>query len=1162
MICEKCGIIFTHKHNLNRHLKIDHGEKIGGGVNLIKNALNNKFLTYTITPSQLEQNDVLIFFQQRYFNLLKIITDNIPCKWILNLGVTFFRPLAETVIYNEAFFNTPCQVSLDENNLMDQLQDSLIFFQNSIENFTNLGSGWIFSSINQLNIRICEYYPLLPASYIPTPKKLSNSKCGILNVRNTDNYCFKWSILGSLHKVPHPERPQNYRQWENDLNFQGITFPVGIRHIEKFENLNNISVSVFGYEGELFPIRVSQMDNSRHHVDLLLIKNKTTSHYCLIRNFSALNHRITKHKAKKHYCRFCVLHFNSLKQLDDHVEFCRKKKPQKVSMPSSDEIINFTQVSQMVPMPFSIFFDFESIICPSEGGKSKHEPCAYCYVIIDEEGNFYEHEGKKFHVYLGDDPVMHFLNEIIMLEEKLGQILTNVKPLIMSPENELEYQMATHCGICHEVLNSDKVRDHSHTSGKFRFAAHNGCNLNFTTPKIIPVIAHNLRGYDMHFLMEKLGAIKKDLKIGCIAQNFERYICFSLGKLRFIDSLQFLNSSLETLVNNLVKSKWSFPLMGSLENNENHLSLLLRKGIYCYEYVDSLEKLKETKLPTIENFFSKLTGEGISETDYQHALKVWETFGCKTIGDYTKLYVATDTVLLAEVMNAFRKTCYENFELEALHFVSTPGLSWSAFLKFTDVSIKPLIDIDQHLFIESGMRGGVSSVGNWRYAKANDPRCPDYFDPLQPPSSILYFDKNNLYAKGLSDFLPLGDFRFLSPAEIQHFDLNSIPPLGPKGYILCVDLAYPPHLHEQHGIYPLAPELRNISPDILSDYSNSILNLFQMKPSKNNYKLVTTLYDKLNYVVHFRNLQFYTKKGLIISQIHNILEFTQANYIEPYVSFNTEKRKHTQAESEKDFYKLCNNALYGKTCENLRNRVDISLVKDEKRANKLIKSSTFKDFRIFHHNLVAVQSIKKNIKLDKPIFIGFTVLELSKLYMYEFFYDYMLPKFGDRFNLLLTDTDSFVFHIQSENALQELKNDIKDEFDTSNFPREHFMYSDVNKGVINKMKIEFPDNPILEVVALRAKNYSLKFADNKEKRVAKGVTKAAKEHKLTHEMYKKVLFEKIVRKETMQRIGSKNHEINTIDYEKVCLSPYDDKRFFVGEHGIVSHPYGSIKCNK
>ena len=202
----------------------------------------------------------------------------------------------------------------------------------------------------------------------------------------------------------------------------------------------------------------------------------------------------------------------------------------------------------------------------------------------------------------------------------------------------------------------DSVKDHDHMTGKYRGAAHNECNLKLklnlkTTP--IPVIFHNLKGYDGHLLMQAMARVQGEIK--CIATNTEKYISFSLGNLRFIDSINFLLNSLE----NVVKGSDEFPIMEKLMPEENKRRLLLKKGIYPYEYKDSFEKFGETQLPEKEKFYSSLNDEGITDEEYERAKQVWETFGCRNLGDYHNLYVATDTLLLADVFENFRKVCQD-----------------------------------------------------------------------------------------------------------------------------------------------------------------------------------------------------------------------------------------------------------------------------------------------------------------------------------------------------------------------------------------------------------------------------------------------------------------------------------------------------------------------
>ena len=201
------------------------------------------------------------------------------------------------------------------------------------------------------------------------------------------------------------------------------------------------------------------------------------------------------------------------------------------------------------------------------------------------------------------------------------------------------------------------MKDHDHMTGKYHGAAHNECNfklkLNAKTAPIA-VIFHNMKNYDGHLLMQAMARVQG--KIKCIPTNTEKYISFSLGNLRFIDSMNFMQSRLDKLV----KGSKEFPIMQKIVPEENKRQLLLKKGIYPYEYMDSFERFHEAKLLEKEKFYSSLSGKGITGEEYTHTQEVWSTFGCQTMGEYHDLYVATDVMLLADVFENFRKVCQEN----------------------------------------------------------------------------------------------------------------------------------------------------------------------------------------------------------------------------------------------------------------------------------------------------------------------------------------------------------------------------------------------------------------------------------------------------------------------------------------------------------------------
>ena len=346
-------------------------------------------------------------------------------------------------------------------------------------------------------------------------------------------------------------------------------------------------------------------------------------------------------------------------------------------------------------------------------------------------------------------------------------------------------------------------------------------------------------------------------------------------------------------------------------------------------------------------------------------------------------YLKTDVVLLADVFQTFRKTCLASYKLDPLHYYTAPGLSWDALLKYTKIDLELLTDMDMHLFIEKGMRGGISMVSK-RYAKANNPHVADY-NPDKETNYIMYYDANNLYGWSMSQPLLFSGFKWLSGKIGKRKE--------GKGRIFEVDLEYSKHLHKLHNDYPLAPEKISVQEAWLSSYQ---ITLLENKSMLHCSKLVPNLMNKKKYVVHYRNLQLYLSLGMKVTKIHRVLEFSEKPWMEPYIRLNTDLRKQAKSAFEKDFCKLMNNSVFGKTMENFRKRVDIKLVRtdgtENEKIRKIIAKPNFNRRVRFSDELSAINVKKTNLTLNKPIYVGFSVLHLSKRLMYDWYYNNLKKK--------------------------------------------------------------------------------------------------------------------------------------------------------------------------
>ena len=441
------------------------------------------------------------------------------------------------------------------------------------------------------------------------------------------------------------------------------------------------------------------------------------------------------------------------------------------------------------------------------------------------------------------------------------------------------------------------------------------------------------------------------------------------------------------------------------------------------------------------------------------------TFKLKNLGEYHDLYVQSDTPLLADVFENFRNRCIKVYELDPAHFLSLPGLSWQACLKKPNVKLELLTDYDMLLMVEEGIRGGICHSIH-RYAKANNKYMKNY-DKNKESSYIQYLDANNLYGWAMSQKLPANSFKWVkNTSKIDEKFIKNYDEDSDKGYIFEVDVKYPRRLHDLHSDLPFLSK--------------------RMKIDKCK-KLVCNLRNKKKYVVHIRSLKQALNYGL--KKVYRILEFNQESWLKPYIDMNTELRKIAKNDFEKDFFKLMNNAVFGKTMEIVRKHRDIKLVITDKKRRKVVSEPNYHLMNYITEDLSIIEMKITKVKMNKPIYLGLSILEISKLLMYEFWYDYMKPKYGDNVKLCYIDTDSFIMNIKKEDFYKDIANDVEKRFDTSNYECERPLPTGKNKKVIGLMKNELGGRVITEFVALRPKTYSYLTDDCKVDKKAKGTKK-------------------------------------------------------------------------
>ncbi|CAG8502763.1 22496_t:CDS:2 [Cetraspora pellucida] len=507
-------------------------------------------------------------------------------------------------------------------------------------------------------------------------------------------------------------------------------------------------------------------------------------------------------------------------------------------------------------------------------------------------------------------------------------------------------------------------------------------------------------------------------------------------------------------------------------------------GVYPYDYIDSQNRFLETELLPIHEFSTYLHDK-ISQKDYEHAQKVWKEFNCKTLDEYHDIYLKTDVLSLADVWTQLQKMSMEYDGLDPSHYVSLSAYSWDAMLKMTEVKIELFTDMAMHDFIEKAKRGGIAMA----YA-------------------------TNLYGWAMNQYLPIGNYKW----KVSHKYLENNPNEQKKylekilntkadakrGYFLNIKAYFSLKTHDYLSDLPPAVENMVVSKNMLCSHTTELVDNLDSRHFSATEKLVPYLGSQEDYIIHYQELQYYVKLDMIVDEVTEILSFDQNNWLTPYIVFNTEKCNEAKKARNiflSDFFKLKNNAVYGKTMEN-------------------ICKPSFKYARQLGPLLIRAHIGKASITLNKPIIVGASVLSLSKLHMYHFWYGYIKERYSDNAQLGYKDTDLYLFQVETE----DIYKDMKERPDLFNLNGD---------TTIGKYKDETPDSKAYHYVLAN------KSTTSKHKEVSK----------------KDCLFGNEVFHAKNIGIRSKDHILSLVESEKKALCPIDTKHWILSDK-ITSLPYG------
>ena len=975
----------------------------------------------------------------------------------------------------------------------------------------------------------------------------------------------------------------------------GLQVPVDINYVERFEEKHkekNFGVNIFTLSdnGEVLPAYKSGFSNRDKMINLLYI----AEHYLLISNLIQFS-RMPGHK-KDYICDYCFSAFTREAALKKHGKYCKSTVSNQIlEYPDAGTKESFTSHEKKIPQPIFAVLDFESSLIPVSRMENAikfdcsscargdsltdcnhatlnihtHVPTTFSILFVDVHGEILHQSTESS----ANNLMKKFFSLLNVLEPWLWQQLQRFpqKYDYTQEENQAFFRSRT-CYLCSEPLIPGHdtlygVRDHCHYTNEYIGAAHFNCNLKRRARSKIPIFVHNFKNYDSHFIVKAMENVdKKD--ISALPLNMEKFRTLTLGKFTFLDSAELLPASLSALVNNLSKSDHPFSFLDKFSfcESDHHKSLLLRKGVFPYEWATSVSKLKNTtELPPQSAFYSCLNQKGISAEDYEHAQNVYTTFNCRHMLDYCELYCCLDTILLLEVIWDFRQTIMQQFGLDSTRYISIPQLSCDCMLSTLAEPIEKMSDPAMILMCEKNIRGGVSFI-NERHVKL------DYeHSETKVQDHLLYTDATNLYSTAQSAFVPVSNYSWCSNAVLEQLmeHILSIPSDNGVGYILCVDLKYPAELHEAHSSLPLAPEQKEITFSELSPYSqNSLIHIQgeQRAKSYKSTKLCSTLSDKKNYVLHYRNLKTYIRLGMKLEKIHYAMRFKQAPVIRHFIELCTEKRKQAKTAAEKNVWKLCMNSNFGKFLQNNRTHFLAKFCTKPRQFNKHYTNNMYKGYRILNNGVVVVYLNKASVKLDRLYAIGFTILETSKDHMFSSYYDFMQPTLGGpgKVSIVLTDTDSLLLHVK-QMSRNEMFQKLDPIMDYSNYPSSHPRYSESVKGIPGFFKDENCGNIMTETIGLRAKCYITKVVEetnytHSTSVVYKGVGKTARDE-LTLDAYRSCITDFGQVKTFMHVIRSVNHTLYTQVLRKVALSSTDDKRYLL-DCGKHTRPHGSLKTTE
>lgn len=864
------------------------------------------------------------------------------------------------------------------------------------------------------------------------------------------------------------------------------------------EDIGELNLRVFSEFGNVIYYR--ELEPGKPLIDLLWSNRK----FKLITNLWAL----LGEKRDRIFCNLC-------RKFHRSAEVCREEilpaNAHKVDVPSYPEGRH----------AYVTYADFESVVLPN----NEHQCSGYSFICVDKEKiKINDH---YTNVLDTPDITRDFIDNLFSAATDFafgtthmggGDLLTYGVGVAVSVIAKVAYKRLKKtymCPICdEEVADFQRYVEGTNFINGLSGRHHKSCWEDTNNAAIC--YFHNFRGYDSHYVLRELMRDSRYETKFIRGKTMEKFDIISVilkhnkGQIRvtFKDTFNYLATSIAKLLSQV--QTWHF----TPEKDRD------AKGTFPYSWFNNIEKLKQEGLPPICDWYNDVTQTNV---DPKPAQELWTREGFTYFAQFHDYYMRTDVYQLADIFEEFRDSCISAFNLDPVYFQGAPSYTWQLNLKLNADKMYLIQDTEVYRDIQCNIRGGIAQVMH-RYINIED----------KPNENILFLDVNSLYSRCMTYKLPTsyeGRIETLPENWEQEFTGDT-----DKTAFFCVDLSYPEHLHDLHTAYPLAPH-------------------------KFNGRLCTTFLDKENYLCHAEALKFYLKEGLVLVKFHYGYIFSQDYILRDYVDENINKRRATSSPPLKTLYKLLNNSLYGKTCENKFKYRKFEVYKEERglmgKINTYMIDAT--NWLPIEDKVLVEHKIKKVI-LDKPIQIGFAILELAKLEMYKFLFAVQEVFENRDVTPLYTDTDSVILHFKHPNPEEVLFNHPKTRpmLDFDVVP-DHWKVRTPGTHKQNGLWSLETTERIVEFIGIRAKTYCYRTQDNRTVLKNKGITATAIElysrDKLTMEHYRSVLFENKEIRVHQVTIGSKKHQLLTKKQNKLALINNDEKRMTLADK-ITSIPFG------